>query len=120
MLGVERLGVAVVSIFYVIAGVAQFIILVLSNFAPIAVLAIVCLITAYGIIKTRKWAVWLVMILLFPEITFATATLCASIMQQQGFFPNLELLLFHLMLIIYVIATLAASIYILVKRQDFH
>jgi len=118
--GVEKLGVAVVSIFYVIAGIAQLAVLVMSAIPPLGVLAISCLIVAYGLIKMRRWAVWLVLILLFPEITFATTTLYASIMQQQTFFPNLEWLLFNLLLVIYVIATISASIYILAKRQDFH
>jgi len=121
MLGVEKLGVAVVFIFYLIAGIAQLIILAMSNFGiiPIGVLAVLCLIAAYGLIKMRKWAVWLVMILLLPEMTFAAVPLYASIMQQQAFFPNLEGLLLNLMLVIYVIATFVASVYILVKRQDF-
>ena len=120
MLGVEKLGVTVVSIFYVIAGIIQLVILAISAIPPIGVLAISCLITAYGLIKMRKWAVWLVMILFFPEITFATTALYASIMQQQAFFPDLGWLLFHLMLVIYVIAILVASVYVLAKRQDFH
>ena len=118
--GVEKLGVAVVSIFYVIAGIAQLVVLVMSAIPPLGVLAISCLIAAYGLIKMRRWAVWLSLILLFPEITFATTTLYASIMQQQTFFPNLEWFLFNLLLVIYVIATISASIYILAKRQDFH
>jgi hypothetical protein len=121
MLRIEKSGVAVASIFYLIAGIAQLVILAISNFAimPIGVLAISCLITAYELIKMRKWAVWLVVILLFPEITFATVPLYASIMQQQSFLPNVEWLLLHLMLVIYVIAILIASIYILAKRHDF-
>lgn len=119
MLGVEKLGVAIVSIFYLIAGIVQLVILAISPIMPIGVLAISCLITAYGLIKMRKWAVWLVVILLFPEITFATVALYASIMQKQAFFPNLEWLLLNLILGIYVIATLVASVYVLAKRQDF-
>ncbi len=119
LLGVEKLGVAIVSIFYLIAGIAQLVILAISPIMPIGVLAISCLITAYGLIKMRKWAVWLVVILLFPEITFTTVTLYASIMQQQAFFPNLEWLLLNLILVIYVIATLIASVYVLAKRQNF-
>jgi len=120
ILRVEKLGVAVVSIFYVIAGIVQIVILAMSAIPPIGVLAILCLISAYGLIKMRKWAVWLVMILLFPEITLAVTPLYVSVMQQQAFFPNFEWALFQIMLVIYVIATLVASVYILVKRQDFH
>jgi len=120
ILGVEKLGVAVASIFYVIAGIVQIVILAMSAIPPIGVLAVLCLIAAYGLIKMRKWAVWLVMILLFPEITLAATPLYVSVMQQQAFFPNLEWALFQVMLVIYVIANLVASVYILVKRQDFH
>ena len=120
ILRVEKLGVAIVSVFYVIAGIVQLGILAVSIIPPIGVLAILCLIAAYGLIKMRKWAVWLVMILLFPEITLAAIPLCASIMQQNAFFPNLESSLFQLMLVIYAIATLVASMYVLAKRQDFH
>ena len=120
LLGVEKLGVAVVSIFYVIVGIVQLIILAMSPIPPIGVLAILCLVAAYGLIQMRKWAVWLVMILLFTEITLAAMPLYFSIMQQQTFFPNLEWSLLHIMLVFYAVAILVASIYVLVKRQDFH
>ena len=119
ILGVEKSGIAIVSIFYLIAGIAQFIVIAISAIPPIGVLAIVCLITAYGLVKMRKWAVWLVAILLFPEMTFAAISLYASIMQQQSFFPNPSWLLFNLILVIYVITILVASVYILAKRHDF-
>jgi len=119
ILGVEKLGVAVVSIFYVIAGIVQLVIVVMSAVPPVGVLAVLCLIAAYGLIKMRRWAVWLVMMLLFPEITLAAMPLYTSVMQQQAFFPNLEWALFQIMLVIYVIATIVASVYVLVKRQDF-
>jgi len=120
LLGVEKLGVAVVSIFYLIAGIAQLVIVAISAIPPIGVLAVLCLIAAYGLLKMRKWAVWLVMILLLPEITLVAMPIYASMMQQQTLFSNLEWTLFHIILVIYAIATLVASVYILVKRQDFH
>jgi len=120
ILGVEKLGVAVVSIFYVIAGIVQLVIVAISAVPPVGVLAVLCLIAAYGLIKMRRWAVWLVMMLLFPEITLAAMPLYASITQQQALFPNLEWSLLQLTLVIYAIAILVASIYVLVKRQDFH
>jgi len=120
LLGVEKLGIGVVSIFYVIAGILQLVIVAMSAIPPIGVLAVLCLIAAYGLLKMRKWAVWLVMILLLPEITLVAMPLYASMMQQQTLFPNIESTLFHVMLVIYAIATFVASVYILVKRQDFH
>jgi len=84
-LKVERLGVLLVSIFYVIVGGTEAIILALSNFSLIHVapLAALSLIAAYG------------------------------------FYPSVDVLLFHLGLIAYLILTLIASIYVMAVRKDF-
>jgi uncharacterized membrane protein (DUF2068 family) len=66
-LKVEKLGMLATSIFYVIVGVAEAIILALSNFSLVHVefLAILSLITAYGLFRMKKWAVFLVIGLSF-------------------------------------------------------
>ena len=106
------------SIFYAIAGGANLYLLVISNFTLgyVGVLGILSLTTAYGLIKKKSWAVWLVAILLFSGITFGATTLYASI-RIQTFNPNLEGLLFHLTLIVYIAMTIVASIYVLARRE---
>ena len=122
ILGIDSLGIMIVFLFYVITGISKFVILALSNFGimPVGILAILCLIAAYGILKTQKWVVWLVTIIVFPEITFAMATLYTSIMQQQTFFPDLSSLLLNLTLIIYIFGFIISTVYVLTKKQDFY
>jgi uncharacterized membrane protein (DUF2068 family) len=119
-LKVEKLGVLAASIFYVIVGGAETIILALSNFRLIHVgpLAVLSLITAYGLLRMKKWSVFLVTILFFPAITFGASTFYASVMRQT-FYPSVDVLLFHLALIAYLILTLIALIYVVAVRKDF-
>jgi len=119
-LKVERLGVLMASIFYVIVGGAEVIVLALSNFRLVHVgpLAALSLITAYGLLRMKKWSVFLVTILFFPAITFGASVLYASVIRET-FYPSVDVLLFHLALIVYLILTLIALIYVVAVRKDF-
>ncbi|RLI47408.1 hypothetical protein DRO69_00565 [Candidatus Bathyarchaeota archaeon] len=119
-LKVERLGVLLVSIFYVIVGGTEAIILALSNFSLIHVapLAALSLIAAYGLFRMKRWAVFLVAILFFPALVFGAPILYVSVMWET-FYPSVDVLLFHLGLIAYLILTLIASIYVMAVRKDF-
>lgn len=119
-LKVERLGVLATSIFYVIVGVAEAIILALSNFSLVHVgpLAVLSLITAYGLFRMKKWALFLVTILFFLAIAFSVPVLYVSVMWQT-FYPSVDVLLFHLALIAYLILTLISLIYVVAVRNDF-
>jgi len=119
-LKVERLGVLMTSIFYMIVGGAEAIILALSNFRLVHVgpLAALSLITAYGLLRMKKWSVFLVTILFFPAITFGASVLYASVIRET-FYPSVDVLLFHLALIVYLILTLIALIYVVAVRKDF-
>jgi len=119
-LKVEKLGVVAFSLFYAVAGAAQAFILVLSNFTlvPVGFLAVLSLVTAYGLVRMRRWSVFLTAILFFLGITFGAITLYSSIMRQT-FYPSLEVLLFHLTIIAYVIMTTVAFIYVRANRESF-
>lgn len=119
-LKVERLGVLVFSVFYAVAGGAEAFLLVFSNFTlpHVAFLAVLSLTTAYGLWRTRRWSVWLATILFFPATSFGASTLYASIMKKT-FYPSLDVLLFHLTLIVHLIMTAVASIYVVAKRRNF-
>jgi len=119
-LKVENPGLLAVSIFYVVVGGAEILILAFSNFTLVHVgpLAILSLIAAYGLIKMKKWSVLLAVILFFPAITFGATTLYFSVMRET-FSPSSELLLFHLALIAYLILTFIAFIYVVAVRKNF-
>ncbi len=119
-LKVEKLGVLAASIFYVVVGGVEAIILALSNFRLIHVgpLAVLNLVTAYGLFRMKKWTVFLVTILFFPAITFGASVLYASV-TWKTFYPSVDVLLFHLALIGYLILTLISLIYVVAVRNDF-
>lgn len=111
---------ATFSVFYVVAGGAQAFILVLSNFTLVHVgfLAVLSLITAYGLIRMRRWSVLLAAILFFLGTTFSATTLYSSIMRQT-FYPSLGVLLFHLTIMAYLLMTTVAFIYVRANRENF-
>jgi len=106
------------SIFYIAIGIVELGYFAIENFAApahIPVLGILSLITAYSIFKMKKWALPLVVGLLGTGITFGATTLSNSItLQTFG-----GAILFHLVLIVYMIILLIVSIYLLAKREKF-
>jgi len=118
---IEKLGIVVFSIFYAIAGGAEIFLLYLSDFRlfTLGFLGILSLATAYGLVKAKKWVLWLVVILFFLGMTFGATTLYASILRQT-FNPSLDILSFHLALIVFLFITAVASLYVLAKREIFN
>lgn len=117
-LKVENPAVLLFSIFYVVAGAAKIYILAVTNFtAPphLGVLGLLSLITAYGLLRKRRWSVLLVTALFFLGVTFGATTLYNSIIWQT--FEGA--LLFHVALIAYMIMTIVAFMYVAAKRKDF-
>jgi hypothetical protein len=68
----ENKGNLAASVFYAIAGIIFLAWMILTGFPPhLAIIGIFSLITAYGIIRKRAWAIWLVIILFFIATTFS-------------------------------------------------
>ncbi|MEM3725549.1 MAG: hypothetical protein QXK98_01645 [Candidatus Bathyarchaeia archaeon] len=75
-LKIESIGIAASFIFYAVTGVIFFIVLPLACFPPhIGIMGILSLLTAYGLLKRRVWAFWLVVMLFFIGTTFSLVTL---------------------------------------------
>ena len=115
---IENPTMLLFSIFYIAVGIAEVGYFAIESFAApphIPVLGILSLITAYSIFKMKKWALPLVVGLLATGITFGATTLSNSItLQTFG-----GAILFHLVLIVYMIILLIVSIYLLAKREKF-
>jgi hypothetical protein len=106
------------SIFYGAVGIIELgYFAIESSSAPphIPVLGILSLITAYTVFTMKKWALPLVVGLFFVGTTFGAATLSNSL-ELQAFG---DAALFHLALIAYMIMLLIASVYIVIKRENF-
>jgi len=116
---IENPTMLLVSIFYIAVGIAEVGYFAIESFAApphILVLGILSLITAYCIVKMIRWSVPLVVGLFVTGITFGATTLSNSIaLQTFG-----GAMLFHLALIAYMIMLLIASLYIVVRRENFN
>jgi hypothetical protein len=106
-------------IFYLAAGIAQIGYFAIESAAAplhIPLLGILSLLTAYSLLKLRKWSMILVSAIFATGLTFAATTLNASIAVQT--FGGA--ILFHLALIVYMILLAVAFIYLLLKRNEFN
>jgi hypothetical protein len=79
-LGIESTEMVAALFFYAVVGIVFLASLPLTDFAPhLGIIGIFSLVTAYGILKKRSWAIWPVIILLFVGTTFSLYTLYFSL-----------------------------------------
>ena len=116
---IENPTMLLTSIFYIAVGIAEVGYFAIENFtAPlhIPVLGILSLITAYSLLKMKRWSVPLVIGLFVTGITFGATTLSNSIALQT--FEGA--MLFHIALIAYMVILLIVSIYTVARRENFN
>jgi hypothetical protein len=105
------------TIFYAVAGIAQigYFAIAASTAPPhLPVLGILSLITAFSLFQMYKWTVPLALVMFVTGITFAATSLSNSLaLQEFG-----DAMLINLALVVYVIALLIVSLYVLAKRAD--
>jgi len=108
-LGIESREMVAVLFFYVVVGVVFLASLPLTDFAPqLGIIGIFSLVTAYGALKKRSWAIWPVIILFFAGTTFSLYTLYFSL-------PSNYIL--GLGTIVYLILTWVFTGYLVSKRR---
>jgi len=119
-LNVKRRDGLLLAVFCAVVGIAQLVILALSNFAlyPYGVLAVLSFIAAYGLFTVKKWSVWLVIGLFLPQFVFGTVTLYASILRYTTY-QEITLLLLNIALAIFIILTFVSFVYVAAKRKSF-
>ncbi len=108
-LKIENLGMFAVFVFYAIVGIVCFAVLPMAGFPPhIGIIAILSLMTAYGLFKKRSWAIWIVFMLFFVTTTFSAFTLYYALENN---------LLLSVSVIAYLILTWISTVYIIMKRK---
>jgi len=119
-LKVKRRDGLLLAIFYIIVGVVQIIVLALTNFALFTsgVLAVLSFIAAYGLFTVKKWSVWLVICLFFPQFVFGVATLYASIL-TYALYQEATFLLLNIALTVFIILSFTSFAYVAAKRKTF-
>jgi hypothetical protein len=117
---IERWDTFLLSAFYLISGIAYFLILALSSFNNLVTvfLGFLSLIITYDLIKMKRWTVPFVVTFFFPQITFEIFALYASI-TTYTFNLTIEVLLFNLALIIHMILLTLCLLYTTAKRKEF-
>jgi len=115
-LKVENPVVLIFSIFYAIVGIVFLSIFVAYDAKPphVSIIGVLSLITAYGVFRKEKWAVWLVVALFVLGNAFGIPILLAT-----NSWPTASGLMLQSLLIIYLIITWVISVYVVAKRKNF-
>jgi len=119
-LKVKRRDGLLLALFYAITGVAQMIILALSNFLLFTsgVLAVLSFIAAYSLFTVKKWSVWLVIGLFFPQFVFGVVTLYASILSYE-IYQEVVFILLSIALSTFIVLSFVSFVYVAAKRKSF-
>lgn len=119
-LTVKRRDGLLLAIFYIIVGAVQIIVLALTNFTLFTsgILAVLSFIAAYGLFTAKKWSVWLVIGLFFPQFVFGTVTLYASILTYISY-QEMTILLLNIALAVFIVLSFISFAYVAAKRKTF-
>jgi hypothetical protein len=97
------------AVFYGVVGIIFLTLLPLANFPPhIALTGILSIVTAYGILKKRFWALWLVVAVFAVATTFSLYTL--SIVGFTNWIVGTSM-------IVYAVLTWLVTLHIVLKRK---
>ena len=115
-LKVENPVMFLFSAFYTIVGIVFLSIFVVYGLKPphVGIIGVLSLITAYGVFRMEKWAVWLVVVLFLLGNTVGITTLIFTSRWPAEFGLWLQL-----PFIIYLIITWVTSVYVVAKREKF-
>ncbi|RLA83427.1 MAG: hypothetical protein DRG31_06175 [Deltaproteobacteria bacterium] len=112
--------ILLLSVFYLVAGLIEVSTLFMDfRLLHVGLLAILSFMIAYGLIRMKRWSIWLMVAFLFLALTFSISSLYASV-SIYSFYPNLGILLFHISLILYMLLCLFSTAYVLSRRMEFH
>ena len=117
---VKRRDTLLLAVFYAIVGILQLAALALLDVRMvwIGALAILSLLAAYGLFTVRKWSVWLVISLFFPQMVFGAWTLY-GLVSLYSFSFDMTSLLLEVSLSLFIVLYLASFVYVAAKRKSF-
>jgi hypothetical protein len=109
-LKIESVGMFASFVFYAVVGITCFAVLAIVDFSLIhvGIIGILSLITAYGLLRSRAWALWVVVALLFIATTFSAYTL---------YFAFEKDVVLDVSMIAYLIFTWVFTVYTAAKRK---
>jgi len=109
-LKIENVGMFVAFVFYAVVGIICFAVLAIVDFSlvHIGIIGILSLITAYGLLRSRAWTLWVVVALLFIATTFSAYTF---------YFAFEKYVLLDVGMIAYLLFTWVFTAYTAAKRK---
>lgn len=108
-LKIESVGMFASFVFYAVVGIIWIAVLPITGFPPhVGIIAILSLVTAYGLFKSRIWVLWLIVVLFFVVTTFSAYTL---------YYASGKALLLDVAMIAYLILTWIFTAYIASERK---
>ncbi|UCD96807.1 MAG: hypothetical protein JSV35_01760 [Candidatus Bathyarchaeota archaeon] len=110
-LEIQHRGIFIFTVFYLIVGILNFGILATQGLGlfHVALVAVLSIITAFGLYRLQRWSLWLVVGLFFIGTSYAAFTLHAFLQSA-----NLPLVVG---LVIYIVLTWLASFYLVARRE---
>ena len=118
---VKRRDKLLLAVFYAVVGILQLAALALSDVRMvwIGALAILSLLAAYGLFTVKKWSVWLVISLFFPQVVFGAWTLYSLVSLYSFSLVDMTLLMLEVSLGVFIVLSLASFVYVAAKRKSF-
>jgi len=118
-LGIEYRDMFFFAVFYLIVGVANFIILGVYGFGlfHVALVAALSLVAAFGLYRLQSWSLWLVVGLSFIATTHIAIMLNAFFTSYAAT-TNISSIFAIIAWTVYLILTWIATIYIAAKRKN--
>jgi len=119
MLKIEYKGMFLFALFYLVAGIANFMILGVYSLGlfHVALVAVLSLFAAFGLIRLQRWSLWIVVGLFFIATTYGTIMLSISL-GSYGASQEIGNMLTVLAWIVYLLLTWVATIYVAAKRKN--
>jgi uncharacterized membrane protein (DUF2068 family) len=116
---VERRDALLLAVFQLVAGVVHIVVLA-SNLAIFTsgILAVLSLISAYGLLTGKKWSVWFLIGLFFPQVVFGVVTLYASIL-KYALYQEVAFMLLNIALTVFIVLSFISFAYVAAKRKTF-
>ena len=117
---VKRRDALLLAVFHAVVGILQLAALALLDVRMvwIGALAIISLLAAYGLFTVRKWSVWLVISLFFPQMVFGAWTLY-GLVSLYSFSFDMTSLLLEVSLGLFIVLYLVSFVYVTAKRKSF-
>lgn len=118
-LGIEYTGMLFFILFYLVAAVANFVILGIyePGLFHVGLVAVLSLLAAFGLYRLRRWSLWFVVGLFFIATTYGATMLSATWKEYLGSM-DIGVVFGVLVWVVYLVLTWIATIYVVAKRKN--